>query len=226
MIAWLRRFFDVRSGEGLPVLLAFLYIAAVIASFLLAKPIRNGLFLGQFSAYSLVYVYAAVPLALTAFVHVHARVSARFGQRTVTIWTLVFFSANVVLFWIAFRFFRVPGLPAVFYVWVNCFGVIAPVQAWSFTNSLFDTRQARRLFGLIGAGASLGSVIAGLMALFLVRVVGGTANMLLVLAALILCAAAIVWTAAVYTRQARTGARRRPVHHPLAASMRQIAASP
>lgn len=226
MIAWLRRFFDVRSGEGLPVLLAFLYIAAVIASFLLAKPIRNGLFLGQFSAYSLVYVYAAVPLALTAFVHVHARVSARFGQRTVTIWTLVFFSANVVLFWIAFRFFRVPGLPAVFYVWVNCFGVIAPVQAWSFTNSLFDTRQARRLFGLIGAGASLGSVIAGLMALFLVRVVGGTANMLLVLAALILCAAAIVWTAAVYTRRPATSVRRPPLRHPIAASMQQIAASP
>ena len=45
------------------------------------------------------------------------------------------------------------ALPGVFYVWVNCFGIIAPVQAWSFANSLFDTRQAKRLFGLIGAGA-------------------------------------------------------------------------
>lgn len=225
MIPRLRRFFDVRSGEGLPVLLAFLYIAVVVASFLLAKPIRNGLFLGQFSAYSLVYVYAAVPLALTLFVPVHARIAARFGQRTVTIWTLVFFSGNVLLFWVAFRFFRFAALPAIFYVWVNCYGVIAPVQAWSFTNSLFDTRQARRLFGLIGAGASLGSIAAGLMALFLVGPLGGTVNMMLLLAALIFLAAGIVWIASLETRRPVSGVRPRIVTHPFSDSMRQIAGS-
>ena len=40
-----RRFLDIRPGEGLPVLLTFLYIWIVVASFLLAKPIRSGLFL-------------------------------------------------------------------------------------------------------------------------------------------------------------------------------------
>lgn len=224
-MSWLRRFFDVRSGEGLPVLLAFLYIAVVVASFLLAKPIRNGLFLGEFSAYSLVYVYAAVPLALTVFVPVHSRIAARFGQRTVTIWTLVLFSSNVLLFWVAFRFFRFAALPAVFYVWVNCYGVIAPVQAWNFTNSLFDTRQARRLFGLIGAGASLGSVIAGLMALFLVEPLGGTVNMMLLLAALILLAAIIVLFASRMMRRPMSGLRKAPPRHPFQTSMRQIAAS-
>lgn len=226
MMPRLRRFFDVRSGEGLPVLLAFLYIAVVVASFLLAKPIRNGLFLGQFTAYSLVYVYAAVPLALTVFVPVHSRIAARFGQRTVTIWTLVFFSSNVVLFWIAFRFFRFAALPAIFYVWVNCYGVIASVQAWSFTNALFDTRQARRLFGLIGAGASLGSVVAGLMALFLVGPLGGTVNMMLLLALLILLAAGIVAMASLKTRRPPSGVRPRAVRHPFSSSMRQIAGSP
>ena len=86
-------------------------------------------------------------------------------------------------------------LPGVFYVWVNCFGVIAPVQAWSFANSLFDTRQAKRLFGLIGAGASLARSAAALLARYLVVPVGGTVNMLLVLAALILLAAVIVTVA-------------------------------
>ena len=38
----LRRFLDIRPGEGLPVLLTFLYIWVVVASFLLAKPIRSG----------------------------------------------------------------------------------------------------------------------------------------------------------------------------------------
>ena len=66
------------------------------------------------------------------------------------------------------------------------------MQAWSFANSLFDARQARRLFGLIGAGASFGAIAGGVLARFLVEPVGGTVNMLLVLAALILASAVIV----------------------------------
>lgn len=232
MVARLRRFFDIRSGEGLSVLLSFLYIAVVVAAFLLAKPIRNSLFLSQYGPYALVYVYAAVPLALSLFVPVYTRVAARFGSRAVTVATLVFFSLNVLLFWYAFTAHRETGLktgtvawllPGVFYVWVNCFGVIAPVQAWSFANSLFDTRQARRLFGLVGAGASFGAITGGLLARFLVGPVGGTVNLMLVLAALILFAAVIV------TRIPRRGPaprRGRQPRHPFLDTMRQIGASP
>ena len=150
MVARLRRFLDIRSGEALPVSLTFLYIAVVVAAFLLAKPIRNGLFLRQYGPYALAYVYAAVPLALSLFVPIYTRVAAYSGQRSVTVWTLLFFASNVLFFWWAFRSHPFPLLPGIFYVWVNCFGVIAPVQAWSFANSLFDTRQAKRLFGLRG----------------------------------------------------------------------------
>jgi AAA family ATP:ADP antiporter len=234
MVARLRRFFDIRSGEGLRVLLSFLYIAVVVAAFLLAKPIRNSLFLRQYGPYALVYVYAGVPLALTLFVPVYTRVAARFGSRAVTVATLVFFSLNVLLFWYAFTVHGEAGLkpgtaawllPGVFYVWVNCFGVIAPVQAWSFANSLFDTRQAKRLFGIIGAGASLGAISGGLLARFLVGPVGGTVNMMLVLAALILSAAGIVTVANL--RMPRPGAARRgqPVGHPFLDSLRQIRSS-
>src|SRR3954467_11905830 len=136
MFSRIRRFFDVRSGEGLRVLLSFLYVAVVVASFLLAKSVRNGLFLEQYGPYALVYVYAAVPLALSLFVPVYGRVAARLGSRVVTVGTLVFFITNVLLFWYGFHGQRpgraAPGtiawlLPGLFYVWVNCFGVIAPV---------------------------------------------------------------------------------------------------
>jgi AAA family ATP:ADP antiporter len=226
MVARLRRFFDVRPGEGLPVLLTFLYIASVVASFLLAKPIRNALFLREYGPYALVYVYAAVPVVLWLFLEAYSRVTARFGSRTVTVGTLLFFSANVLAFWYAFRFHRFELLPGVFYVWVNCFGVIAPVQAWSFANSLFDTRQAKRLFGLIGAGASLGAITGGVLARFLVGPVGGTVNMMLVLAGLILLGAVAVSVA--NTRIRRKGHTRvgRPRTRPLSETLGEIAASP
>jgi AAA family ATP:ADP antiporter len=225
MLLRLRRFLDVRPGEGLPVLLTFLYIAVVVASYLLAKPIRNGLFLRQYGPYSLVYVYAAVPVALSLFVPLYARAVARIGSRTVTAVTLVFFASNVLLFWYAFHFHTFELLPAIFYVWVNCFGIIAPVQAWSFANSLFDTRQAKRLFGLIGAGASLGAITGGVLARFLVGPVGGTVNMLLVLALLILSAAAIVLFASVRVRRKVVTRPARPSRQPFTDAMRQIAES-
>jgi AAA family ATP:ADP antiporter len=226
MLSRVRRFFDVRPGEGLPVLLTFLYIAVVVAAYLLAKPIRNGLFLRQYGPYSLVYVYAAVPIALSVFVPLYSRAVARIGSRLVTAVTLLFFASNVFFFWYAFRFHPFALLPGVFYVWVNCFGIIAPVQAWSFANSLFDTRQAKRLFGLIGAGASFGAITGGLLARFLVGPVGGTVNMLLVLGGLIVAGAVIVSVANARIPRKVITRSVRPARQPFADTMAQIWASP
>lgn len=226
MVPRLRRFFDIRPGEGLPVLATFLYIAVVVAAFLLAKPIRNGLFLRQYGAYALVYAYAVVPIVLALFVPAYSRVVARFGGRTVAIGTLIFFSLNVFVFWIAFRYYRFWLLPGVFYVWVNCFGIIAPVQAWTFANSLFDTRQAKRLFPIVGSGASFGAITGGLLARFLVQPVGGTVNMLLVLAALILAAAGIYLLAVLRVRHPAHLRAGRPPRRPLLQALAYMRESP
>jgi ATP:ADP antiporter, AAA family len=226
MIRWMRRFLDIRPGEGLQVLLTFLYIAVVVASFLLAKPIRQGLVISEYGAYSLVYLYAAVPIVLSLLVPVYTRVAARFGARSVTVATLVFFSLNTVMFWYAFRFRPFALLPGLFFVWVNCYGVIAPVQAWSFASSLFDTRQAKRLFGLIGSGASFGAITGGLLARFLVEPVGGTINLMLVLAVLLLIAAGIVATANRRIRRPVRSGSGRQAPRSFSETWAEIAASP
>src|SRR5688572_30253474 len=92
----IRTVLDIREGESWPVLLTFLYISAVVASFLLAKPIRNGLFLNEFGAYKLVYVYVGVPLVLSIFVPIYTTIAGHLGQRTLITGTLVFFSLNVL----------------------------------------------------------------------------------------------------------------------------------
>jgi AAA family ATP:ADP antiporter len=226
MVARLRRFFDVRPGEGLPVLLSFTYIAVVIAAYVLARAVRNGLFIQAYGPYALVYVAAVSPVVLSLFVPAYTALAARLGARRVTTGTLVFFSLNVIALWYAFRVSASPRLTAIFYVWVNCFGVIAPVHAWSHASSLFDTRQAKRLFGLIGSGASLGAIVGGLLARVLVRRVGGSINLLLILAALILVAAFVVRMA--NTRIQRRGTMRLgpATSQPLLRTARIILGSP
>jgi AAA family ATP:ADP antiporter len=226
MVARLRRFFDIRSGEGLPVLLSFTYIGVVIASYVLARAIRNGLFIEAYGPHALVYVAAVSPLVLSLFVPAYTALAGRFGARRVTTVTLLLFSLSIVVLWYAFRLNPTPRLTAVFYVWVNCFGVIAPVHAWSYASSLFDTRQAKRLFGLVGSGASLGAIVGGFVARVLVEPMGGSLNLLLVLALLILVAAAVV--AVANTRIRRRGAiriGRSPAARPLQTAQ-AIAGSP
>jgi AAA family ATP:ADP antiporter len=226
MVARLRRFFDIRAGEGLPVLLSFSYIAFVVASFLLAKAVRNGLFIQQYGPYALIYVYAASPLVLSLFVPVYTQLAARIGPRRITVGMLVFFSLNVMLFWWRFRLGPSARLIAIFYVWVNCFGVIAPVHAWSYASSLFDTRQAKRLFGLIGSGASLGAITGGFLARVLVGPMGGSVNLLLILALLILIAALVVAIANTRIRRRGLMSVGRSRRESLARTWREIASKP
>jgi AAA family ATP:ADP antiporter len=185
MLPRLRRFFDLRAGEARPLAWCASYVALTVASFLLAKPIKDSLFLQQYGPYKLVYAFVAVPIVLSLFVPAYGAVAARIGQRAVTTGSLLFLASNVLAFWWGFTHEPAPWLSAAFYVWVSCYGVIAPVQAWQFANTVFDTRQAKRLFGLVGAGASVGAILGGLLASVLVRPVGGTVNLLLVLAGLV-----------------------------------------
>jgi HEAT repeat protein len=188
----LGRWLGVKPGEGRRVVLSGLYVACVAGAFLLAKPVRNALFLEQYGPYRLVYVYVGVPLVLSVWLPGHRLLAARLGPRRAIVATLVGFACAAAAFWGGFRLRPTGWLPALFYVWVNAFGVVALVQAWGLIGTLFDTRQAKRLFGLIGAGASLGAVAGGVMATTLVRPLGGSVNLLLVLAGLLALAAVCV----------------------------------
>ena len=95
MLSRLRRFFDVRPGEGLPVLLTFLYIAVVVAAYLLAKPIRNGLFLQPVrSLLAGLRLRRGADRAVAVRAALHPRRRAHRVARCVTAATLLFFAST------------------------------------------------------------------------------------------------------------------------------------
>ena len=52
-----------------------------------------------------------------------------------------------------------PGARAApFYIWLGVFNVFVVAQFWSFANDIYTEGQGRRLFPLIGVGASLGAL--------------------------------------------------------------------
>jgi len=182
----LRRLLNVERGEELPLLYLSLYLALALASYIIIKAARDGLFLHQFSAKELPYIYIAVAVAGGLTVSIYLRISRHVGLTTLITRTLVFFIANVlVLWWVASL--RWPPLAAVFYTWSSIFGVIVPTQVWTVANRVLDVRQAKRLFPLISGGGILGSVAGGLIAAPMVKRVGTNHLLLVLIPLLALC---------------------------------------
>lgn len=63
-------------------------------------------------------------------------------------------------------------LAAAFYIWVSTFNLLIISVFWSFIADLFSREQAKRLFGFVAAGATVGGIIGPALAALLAKSVG------------------------------------------------------
>ena len=188
MIRWLERALNVRSGDlgiGLPLSLS---LFLTISAYVIGKVARDALFLAHFSAVALPYADIASALLVGVVVVLYLRVGRRVAFNTLLVGSPLFFASNCFLLWILTHYSRPHWLYPIFYVWVSMFGVLAPTQVWTLANHLLTTREAKRVFGMVGGGGILGWVVGGGLSTLIARHFG-TENLLLIMAALlILCA--------------------------------------
>ena len=86
-----------------------------------------------------------------------------------------------------------------FYLFGQIYGILLISQFWTLANIIFDPRQAKRLFGFIGGGASLGGVAGGGITSLLTKTVGN-ANLMLVSAGVVALCAIVVLLVVRHTR--------------------------
>lgn len=180
MDSLVRRITGIREGEGFRSVLMFVYIFMIIASLLIVKPVRNSLFLTRYGASQLPFVYLMVAVVAALVTFSYARLIQRFRFGVVLIATLVSSILTFVFFLRALESQHPAGwLIYAFYVWVQIFGMITTTQFWLLANYVFNAREAKRLFGFIGAGAISGGIAGGYLTRWLVPVVG-TVDMILI----------------------------------------------
>lgn len=150
-------FADVRSGEGPGALLLALNVFLLLAAYYLLKPAREALILSEYGAEEKAYAAAAQAVLLIGIVPLYGWLGTRVPRMRLIAITACFFSANLALFYLV----GMTGarLGVVFYVWLGIFNVFVISQFWAFANDLYTEGQGRRLFPLIGVGASLGAWI-------------------------------------------------------------------
>lgn len=167
------KFFDIRKGEFRIASLMFGYIFLVIAVLLIVKPTVNALFLTELGAEQLPFGFLLVAGAAVLSSFVYSRLLNRFRLKTIIEATLMV-SAVLLLLLSALLLLGGPGewMLYFFYTWVAIYAVLSASQFWVLANLVFNVRDAKRLFGLIGSGAIAGGIMGGYLTSLLAPLIG------------------------------------------------------
>ena len=150
-------FADVHGGEGVTALLLMLNIFLLLASYYLLKTIREPLILSvPGGAEVKSYSAAATAGLLMLLVPLYSAVASRVSRVKLINGVTLFFLSCLVAFFGLSR----AGVPigVAFFIWVGIFNLMVIAQLWAFATDVYTVEQGKRLFAIVGFGASLGAI--------------------------------------------------------------------
>ncbi len=187
VIRLLQPIVKIRREEWHKTILMFLCFSFAIATLYILKPVRSSLFLTIHGSENLRYAYVGEGIFLVFITSLYIKLS-RWLKKKSTLFsvTIGFFICTIIAFWALFKAGYVEWLSYFFYVWVAAYSITIVTQCWALANDIFNPQEAKRLFGFIISGGSLGGILGGLITNRFAEKIG-TANLLLLGAFLLGC---------------------------------------
>ena len=153
----LKKLFNIKPGEGLPTLILFIYFFAFVALGITGSAARDAYFLNMVDRDYLPLMFLAVAIVLTLAVAIYNRLSKNRDLIQTTTVSCLVFALSLVFIQNNLKGWVIPFL----YVWVEVIILIIITQFWILAADVFNPRQAKRLFSILGAGGALASIIIG-----------------------------------------------------------------
>ena len=192
MKRWIERALNIQPGDlGRGTLLCSC-LFLIISSYVTGRVARDALFLARFQAVQLPYADIAIAVLVGFVVAGYVYLGRRLSLRTLLVGSQLFFASNCALFWALGHYYHLIWLFPIFYIWVGIFGVLAPTQVWTLANYALTTREAKRIFGMVGGGAIAGWIFAGFFSKTLAKAFG-TESLLLGMALLLLACSLVMF---------------------------------
>ena len=175
------------SGEIKALLWSFGYFFFLLSTYYMLLPLRDAMGI-EGGTRNLSWLFAATFIATLVTAPFQAALVARLPRRTFIPVVYLFLVANMVVFWALMSAQIAPVIVArAFFIWITVFSVFTVSVFWSFMADLYSTEQSKRLFGFIGAGGSIGSILGPMITGALVQRIG-VANLLLIAGLLLVLA--------------------------------------
>jgi AAA family ATP:ADP antiporter len=178
------RAIQVKPEEIRALTWSFLYFFVLLCAYYIVRPMRDEMgILGGVE--NLQWLFTGTLLAMTAAVPLFGWVSSRFPRRQFLPYVYFFFILCLVLFYSLMGGHVAEHVVARgFFIWASVFNLFVVSVFWSFMNDIFSNAQARRLFGVIAAGGTVGALTGPALTALLVQPLGAR-NLLLVSAVLL-----------------------------------------
>ncbi len=170
----------VRRGERQLTGALFLHSLFAVGSFLTGRSVRDALFLAHGDRSQLAWMYVLSAVAVTASGLLYGRLATRVRRDLMALGSASLFAACFGLLYVIERS-QPPWIYALIYVSVEVMGALVLVQFWTLANELFNAQEAKRLYGLIGAGGTFANILIGLLSAKVAKTFGTSALLLMCL---------------------------------------------
>jgi ATP:ADP antiporter, AAA family len=188
LLGWLT---NTRSGERTVALLMFAYSFLAMTSHNIVKPVTKSKFIEQLGSDNLPYVLLASSVLIGVLMHLYSGAIRRLPRQYVIPIVQSVLVVLLVLFWGLLRT-GATWVTVALYFFGQILGVLLISQFWTLANDVYDARQAKRLFGLIGGGACLGGAVGAAITATRVEALGSNNLLLISAATLALCVALVL----------------------------------
>jgi len=175
---WLQRLLArlarVEPRESAAVIAAFWLFFFVLGSYFAVRPVRETVatLLGQERVADLWFYTALFSIAI---VPLWGWLVSRLRRSVLLPWT---YGAVAVILAVIAAYLGLDEsnlqVGAFFYVWISVLNLMLVSVFWSFLLEMFDGEQAKRLFGFIAAGGTLGALVGPLTARLTVEAIGNS----------------------------------------------------
>ncbi len=208
---------DVRPGEALTSLLLACNGFLILAAYYVIRPLRSAFLLpvrfalpnGIVLTGPEIQSYSGAILAglFLVIVPLYGSLASRVNRIRLINSVTLFFVSNLVAFFLLGRAgvsTDVLGVP--FFLWVGIFNVMVVAQFWSFANDIYTPEAGKRLFAIVGFGASTGAIAGPLITSSLIGRWGAFPMMLVSAVILLAC---LALTNLIHAREHVRASRRR-----------------
>ncbi|MDF1529592.1 MAG: MFS transporter [Sedimenticola sp.] len=175
----MRKSIQVEQNEVKALLWSFSYFFALLCSYYIIRPMRDEMgILGGVE--NLQWLFTGTLLAMTAAIPLFGWVSSRFPRRQFLPYVYLFFIGSLLLFYALMNEQNISIYMArTFFIWTSVFNLFVVSVFWSFMADIYSNAQARRLFGFIAAGGTVGALAGPAITTLLVEPIGPR-NLLLI----------------------------------------------
>jgi AAA family ATP:ADP antiporter len=180
---WFGKVAAVEPYEVRAVTLSMLYFFFLFGSYSVIKPVRDAM--GTvYGVAHLQELFTATLLISLVLAPLYSGLITRIKLSSFLPWVYGFVALTILAFYGMFlsREGQDRWVAAGFYVWVSTFNMLIISVFWTFMADLFSRAQAKRLFGLVAAGGTVGGIVGPVVATLLAKTIGNN-NLLLAAAA-------------------------------------------